>query len=139
MDNIGSKILSRGVVANHHDLQMINELRLEVGCITCPCLYQISQKSYETKYKICDPEEGTLTELLTTALTIESIVVYNYLADKLSWIDYQDMSKDNGDNISDDMSERGIEFVKHKLELNSCMDGWMDGWLDGWMVGCIIR
>lgn len=77
---IGNGNLDRFIVTNHHDLQLMNKLRSDVRCGPRDCpLYKISPRSTKEKYNTPAPPDGV--ETVTSVVSVENAMVFNFLVD----------------------------------------------------------
>jgi len=79
----GFGALDRFIVTNQDDLKLMNKLRREVGCGPRDCaLYRIHPRSTEEKYNVPAPPEGV--ETITSVLSVENAMAFNFLVDNCS-------------------------------------------------------
>lgn len=77
---IGPGALDRFIVTNQADLTFMNRLRKDVGCGPRDCsLYRISPKSTKDKYNVPAPPAGV--ETVTSVLSVENAMAFNFLVD----------------------------------------------------------
>ena len=77
---IGMGALDRFIVTNQSDINLMNNLRRDVGCghKECP-LFAISPRSTKEKYNVPAPPPGV--ETVTSVLNIENAMAFNFLVD----------------------------------------------------------
>ncbi|KAL7469954.1 hypothetical protein ACHAXS_010192 [Conticribra weissflogii] len=77
---IGPGQLDRFIVTNTTDMELMKKLRKDVGCGPRDCaLYQIHPNAAKEKYKTPKPPDGV--ELVTSVLSIDNPIAFNFLVD----------------------------------------------------------
>ncbi|KAL3792589.1 hypothetical protein HJC23_005559 [Cyclotella cryptica] len=77
---IGPGHLDRFIVTDKYDMELMKKFRKNIGCSPRDCsIYQIHPRATKEKYSTPAPPEGV--ETVTSVLSIENVMAFNYLVD----------------------------------------------------------